>query len=154
MRMWHGKHRPADLGGAESAQGWLGPGLRLKGELSGSEDLYIDGEVEGKIELEGNSLTVGPNGKVNAEVSAGSVTILGRLRGKVQAGERMEIRAGGSMEGELVTARMVVEDGAVLRGRIEIVRPGQDKRELKRKRKSVASERAAPSAEKQRSAGL
>ncbi len=152
--MWHGKHRPADLGGAEGAQVWLGPGLRLKGEISGSEDLYIAGEVEGKIELEGKSLTVGPTGKVNAEVTAESVTILGRLQGKVQARERMEIRACGSMEGELVTARMVVEDGAVLRGRIEIVRPGQDERELKGKRKSVASERAAPSAAKQRTAGL
>ena len=86
---------PADLGGAESAQVWVGPGLRLKGEISGSGDLYIDGEVEGKIELEGNSLTVGPNGKVNAEATAGSVTILGRLQGKVQAEERMEVRAGG-----------------------------------------------------------
>ena len=98
----------------------------MKGEITGSEDLYIDGEVEGSVALKDNSLTVGPNGKVHADVSARSITILGRLRGNVKAGERIEIRKTGSLEGDLSTARIVIEDGAVFRGSIDIVKPGQN----------------------------
>ena len=103
----------------------IGKSLKLKGEITGSEDLYIDGEVEGMVELKENSLTVGPNGKVHADVSARSITILGRLQGNVKAGERIEIRKTGSLEGDLSTARIVIEDGAVFRGSIDIVKPGQ-----------------------------
>ena len=104
----------------------IGKSLKLKGEITGSEDLYIDGEVEGTVALKDNSLTVGPNGKVHADVSARSITILGRLRGNVKAGERIEIRKTGSLEGDLSTARIVIEDGAVFRGSIDIVKPGQN----------------------------
>ena len=104
----------------------IGKSLKLKGEITGSEDLYIDGEVEGMVELKENSLTVGPNGKVHANVSARSVTILGRLQGNVKAGERIEIRKTGSLEGDLSTARIVIEDGAVFRGSIDIVKPGRN----------------------------
>ena len=104
----------------------IGKSLKLKGEITGSEDLYIDGEVEGTVELKENSLTVGPNGKVHADVSARSITILGRLQGNVKAGERIEIRKTGSLEGDLSTARIVIEDGAVFRGSIDIVKPGQN----------------------------
>ena len=75
-------------GGQSLAQ--IGKSLKLKGEITGSEDLYIDGEVEGTVELKGNSLTVGPNGNVHADVSARSITILGRLQGNVKVGERTE----------------------------------------------------------------
>jgi cytoskeletal protein CcmA (bactofilin family) len=104
----------------------IGKSLKLKGEITGSEDLYIDGEVEGTVELKEHSLTVGPNGKVHADVSARSITILGRLQGNVKAGERIEIRKTGSLEGDLSTARIVIEDGAVFRGSIDIVKPGQN----------------------------
>jgi len=104
----------------------IGKSLKLKGEITGSEDLYIDGEVEGTVELKEHSLTVGPNGKVHADVSARSITILGRLQGNVRAGERIEIRKTGSLEGDLSTARIVIEDGAVFRGSIDIVKPGQN----------------------------
>ena len=104
----------------------IGKSLKLKGEITGSEDLYIDGEVEGMVELKENSLTVGPNGKVHADVSARSITILGRLQGNVKAGERIEIRKTGSLVGDLSTARIVIEDGAVFRGSIDIVKPGQN----------------------------
>ena len=104
----------------------IGKSLKLKGAISGSEDLYIDGEVEGTVELEENSLTVGPNGRVHADVSARSITILGRLKGNVKAGERIEIRKTGSLEGDLSTARIVIEDGAVFRGSIDIVKSGQN----------------------------
>ena len=104
----------------------IGKSLKLKGEIMGNEDLYIDGEVEGTVELKGNSLTVGPNGNVHADVSAHSITILGRLQGNVKVGERTEIRKTGSFEGELLTAQIVSEDGAVFRGSIDIVKLGQN----------------------------
>ena len=102
----------------------IGKSLKLKGEITGNEDLYIDGEVEGRIELKEHSLTVGLNGKVHADVSARSITILGHLQGNVKAGERTEIRKTGSFEGELLTAQIVIEDGAVFRGSVDIVKPG------------------------------
>lgn len=105
----------------------IGKSLKVKGEISGSEDLYVDGEVEGTIQLNDNSLTVGPNGRVRANVSAQSITILGHLRGNVHAGERLEISKTGSLEGDLTTSRIVIEDGAVFRGSIDIVKPGGKK---------------------------
>ena len=104
----------------------IGKSLKLKGEITGNEDLYIDGEVEGTVELKGNSLTVGPNGNVHADVSARSITILGRLQGNVKARERTEIRKTGSFGGELLTAQIVIEEGSVFRGSIDIVKPGQN----------------------------
>ena len=107
----------------------IGKSLKLKGEITGSEDLYIDGEVEGTVELKGNSLTVGPNGNVHADVSARSITILGRLQGNVKVGERTEIRKTGSFGGELVTAQIVIEDGAVFRGSIDIAQARAERSE-------------------------
>jgi len=104
-------------------QAQIGKALKLKGEITGSEDVYVDGEVEGTIELRENGLTVGPNGNVRAHVKARSITVLGRLEGNVTASERIEIRKTGSLEGDLVTPRVVIEDGAVFRGSIDILRP-------------------------------
>ena len=101
----------------------VGKTIKLKGEMTGSEDVYVDGEVEGTIELRDNALVVGPSGNVRAQVKARSITILGHLEGKVQAGERIEIRKTGSLEGDLVTPRIVIEDGAVFRGSIDISKP-------------------------------
>ena len=106
--------------GRNTAQ--IGKSLTIKGGISGSEDVYIDGEVEGTIELKENTLTVGPNGKVQANVNARAITILGLVQGNVRASERIEIRKTGSLDGDLVTARIVIEDGAVFRGSIDIVK--------------------------------
>lgn len=106
--------------GRNTAQ--IGKSLTLKGELGGSEDVYIDGEIEGTIELKENALTIGPNGKVHANVTARTITILGLIQGNVRASERIEIRKTGSLEGDLVTARIVIEDGAVFRGSIDIIK--------------------------------
>jgi cytoskeletal protein CcmA (bactofilin family) len=114
--------RPANPGQGNAAQ--LGKSLKVKGEIAGSEDLYIDGDVEGKITLAGNNLTIGPNGNVRAEVTAHSITVLGRLQGNVKAADRVEIRKTGSLEGDLVTARIAIEEDAVFRGSIDIVKPG------------------------------
>jgi cytoskeletal protein CcmA (bactofilin family) len=113
----------ADRGSSSQAQ--IGKSLQLKGEITGSEDLLIDGEVEGTVELKDNNLTIGPNGNVHADVQAKSITILGRLQGNVRAGDRVEIRKTGSLEGDLATARIIIEDGAVFRGSIDILQPGR-----------------------------
>jgi cytoskeletal protein CcmA (bactofilin family) len=105
-------------------QAQIGKTLKLKGEMTGSEDVYVDGEVDGTVELRENNLTVGPNGNVRANVKARSITVLGRLEGNVQAGERIEIRKTGSLVGDLVTPRIVIEDGAVFRGSIDILKQG------------------------------
>ena len=106
--------------GRNTAQ--IGKSLTLKGELSGSEDVYTDGEIEGTIELKENALTIGPNGKVHANVTARTITILGLVQGNVRASERIDIRKTGTLEGDLVTARIVIEDGAVFRGSIDIIK--------------------------------
>jgi cytoskeletal protein CcmA (bactofilin family) len=115
---------PASSDRANPSQAQVGKSLHLKGEITGSEDLYIDGEVEGTVELKDNNLTVGPNGNVHADVQARSITVLGRLRGNVRAGDKVEIRKTGSLEGDLATARIIIEDGAVFRGSIDILQPG------------------------------
>jgi cytoskeletal protein CcmA (bactofilin family) len=115
--------KPVSPGASNSAQ--IGKSLRVKGTVSGSEDLYIDGIVEGTIKLESNNLTIGPNGKVQADVEARSIIVLGTLQGNVRVGERIEIRKTGSLEGDLITSRIVIEDGAVFRGSIDIEKPTQ-----------------------------
>jgi cytoskeletal protein CcmA (bactofilin family) len=115
--------RPSS-GGPPTAQ--IGKALRLQAEIRGGEDLYVDGEVVGRIELEGKDLTIGPNGRVAADVVAQSVTVLGRLEGNVRASDCVELRKTGSFQGEVVTARIVVEDGALFRGSVDIVKPGQE----------------------------
>ncbi len=116
--------RPTNPGPSHGNAAQLGKSLKVKGEIAGSEDLYIDGEVEGRITLQGNNLTIGPNGNVRAEVTAQSITVLGRLQGNVHAADRVEIRKTGSLEGDLVTARIAIEEDAVFRGSIDIVKPG------------------------------
>ena len=100
----------------------------MKGEITGSEDLLIDGEVEGTIVLEENNLTIGPNGNVQANVKAKSIVVLGHLTGNVRCSERVEIRKTGLLEGDLSTARIVIEDGAVFRGSIDIVKAAEPER--------------------------
>ena len=98
----------------------IGKSVLIKGELSGSEDLYIDGQVEGTIELREHNLTVGPNGRVNANVNAKEVVVHGSLKGNVRAVDRVDIRKSGSVVGDLVAARVVIEDGAYFKGSIDI----------------------------------
>jgi cytoskeletal protein CcmA (bactofilin family) len=126
-------------------QAQIGKSLKLKGEITGSEDLLIDGEVEGTVELRENSLTVGPNGNIRAHVRARSITVLGRLQGNVEAGERIEIRKTGSLEGDLVTPRIVIEDGAVFRGSIDILKEGHSSGASEKKPSTTAPGRQASS---------
>ena len=98
----------------------IGKSLVIKGELSGSEDLYVDAQVEGSIELRENTFTVGPNGRVHANVNAKEVIVNGTLKGNVRAIDRIEIRKSGSVVGDLITARVMIEDGAFFKGSIDI----------------------------------
>jgi cytoskeletal protein CcmA (bactofilin family) len=98
----------------------IGKSVVIKGELSGSEDLYVDGNVEGKIELRNHSLTVGANGNVKADVSAKSVVIQGRLDGTVIASDRVELRKSAVVTGDLTTQRIAIEEGAFLKGKVDV----------------------------------
>ncbi len=112
---------------AASSVARLGKSLKLKGNLSGKEDLYIDGEVEGNVQFENCCLTIGPSGTVKADIQARSVVILGRVKGNVQATDRTEIRNSGNLEGDLITARVIVEEEAIFRGSIDIVKPKDER---------------------------
>ena len=98
----------------------IGKSVVIKGELSGSEDLYIDGLVEGTIELRGNSLTIGPNGQVKASVTAKGVTISGKLEGNVNASDRLELRKTAIVLGDVATQRVSIEEGAYIKGKVDI----------------------------------
>ncbi len=98
-------------------------GVTLQGEISSSEDLYVDGDLEGTVELPDHTLFVGPNGRLRAEVTAHSIILRGNLEGKAHARERMELRKGGSLTGELETKKIAIEDGGMFRGSVKMLQP-------------------------------
>jgi cytoskeletal protein CcmA (bactofilin family) len=102
----------------------IGKSVVIKGELSGSEDLTIEGHVEGKIELRQNVLTIGPNGKIKAQVFAKAVIILGEVTGNVTASEKVDIRDNGSVDGDIAAPRVAIAEGAHFRGSIDMQRGG------------------------------
>jgi cytoskeletal protein CcmA (bactofilin family) len=102
----------------------IGKSVIIKGELSGSEDLYIDGHVEGTIELRNNNLTIGPNGQVKANVNAKGVTIQGKLEGNINATDRTELRKSAIAVGDITTQRVTIEDGAYFKGKVDVQRDG------------------------------
>ena len=102
----------------------IGKSVVIKGELSGSEDLTIEGHVEGKIELRENVLTIGPNGKIKAEVFAKSVVVLGEVVGNVTASEKVDIRDAGSVDGDIASPRVAIAEGAHFRGSVDMQRTG------------------------------
>jgi cytoskeletal protein CcmA (bactofilin family) len=119
--------RPAAAGvAAPTDQATIGKSLVIKGEVSGSESLYIDGRVEGSINLPGNRVTVGRNGNVAANISAREVVVLGKVRGNLNASDRVDIRSEGSLTGDVVAQRISIEDGAYFKGGIDIRKPGGD----------------------------
>lgn len=109
---------------ATGEQATIGKSLVVKGELTGSESLYIDGKVEGAINLPGNRVTVGRNGQVAANIVAREVVVLGKVRGNCQASDRVDIRSEGSLTGDVIAARISIEDGAFFKGGIDIRKPG------------------------------
>ncbi|HZU31780.1 MAG TPA: polymer-forming cytoskeletal protein [Candidatus Angelobacter sp.] len=115
--------RNAVLNNTEQAT--IGKSLVIKGEVTGSESLYIDGRVEGAINLPGNRVTVGRNGQVQANINAKEVVVLGKVKGNVTASDRVDIRNEGSLGGDVVCQRISIEDGAWFKGSIDIRKPGQ-----------------------------
>lgn len=115
--------RPASTTTADQAT--VGKSLVIKGEVTGSESLYIDGRVEGSINLTGNRVTVGRNGVVAANITAREIVVLGKVRGNVTATDRVDIRSDGSLTGDVVAARISIEDGAFFKGGIDIRKSGQ-----------------------------
>jgi cytoskeletal protein CcmA (bactofilin family) len=106
-------------------QATIGKSLVIKGEVTGSESLYIDGRVEGAINLPGNRVTVGRNGQVQANINAKEVVVLGKVKGNVTASDRVDIRNEGSLGGDVICQRISIEDGAWFKGSIDIRKPGQ-----------------------------
>jgi cytoskeletal protein CcmA (bactofilin family) len=131
--------RPGDGdAAADSVTGWLGSSLHVKGDITGTEDLLIDGSVEGLVELDERKLTVGPTAKVIADINARDVVVYGFVKGNVHAKGRIEIKKDGSVIGNLTTAQIMIEDGADFKGSIEI-----DRAEAKVADKNVSSRAAA-----------
>ncbi len=109
----------------------IGKSVVIKGELSGSEDLTIEGTVEGKIELRQNVLTIGPNGKIKAQVFAKSVVVQGEVHGNITATEKVDIRDSGSVDGDVVAPRVAISDGAHFRGSIDMQKAGEPRADAK-----------------------
>jgi len=109
---------PAPLAAGEQAS--ISKGLSIKGEITGTESLFIDGKVEGSINIPGNRVTVGKNGVVSASISAREIVVLGKLKGNVTATDRVDIRAEGALTGDVAAARISIEDGAFFKGGIDI----------------------------------
>ena len=113
--------RPAAAPAAATGeQASISKGLIIKGEITGSESLFIDGKVEGSINIPGNRVTVGRNGQVNASINAREIVVLGKLKGNVSATDRVDIRAEGALTGDVAAARISIEDGAFFKGGIDI----------------------------------
>ena len=103
----------------------IGKSVVIKGELNGSEDLTIEGHVEGRIELRDHVLTIGPNGKIKAELFAKAVVVLGEVIGNVSASEKVDIRENGSVEGDITSPRVAIAEGAHFRGSVDMANKGK-----------------------------
>jgi cytoskeletal protein CcmA (bactofilin family) len=141
--------RPVSSASTASDQATIGKSLVIKGEVTGSESLYIDGRVEGSINLSGNRVTIGRNGVVSANISAREIVVLGKVRGNLTASDRVDIRSDGSLTGDVVAARISIEDGAFFKGGIDIRKAGAagttpGKNESKEESKTVSSSTPEP----------
>ena len=115
--------RPANA--VERRTAWLGSSIQVEGKISSNEDLQIDGTVEGPISLQGKKLTVGPNAQLKSEILAREVVVYGKVRGNLRALDRVVLMKDGSVIGDITTARIMIEDGAHFKGKIEIDRTKQ-----------------------------
>ncbi len=118
---------PASVSASPNQSTVLGGSLVLKGELSGKEDLLIEGQFEGSLDVPEHCVTVGAQGRLKADVRARQVVVHGSVEGKVTARDKIDLRKSGNVIGDLVSASVSIEDGAYFKGSIEIVREGQDK---------------------------
>ena len=134
---------PRPVSATTADQATIGKSLVIKGEVTGSESLYIDGRVEGSISLAGNRVTVGRNGVVSANINAREIVVLGKVRGNLTASDRVDIRSDGSLTGDVVAARISIEDGAFFKGGIDIRKAGQKANGEEAKPSSATTEAVA-----------
>ncbi|MBV8052517.1 MAG: polymer-forming cytoskeletal protein [Acidobacteriaceae bacterium] len=130
---------------AAGEQATIGASVVIKGEISGSEPLYIDGKVEGSIHVSGQRVTIGRSGSVTANIDAKEVVIMGSVKGNIQCTDRLDIRAEGSLTGDVAAPRVSVEDGAMLKGSVD-VRSGSQKQDKAQNQKSFTTEADKPKA--------
>jgi len=116
---------PTDPNFSSGGTARLGASLHIKGEITGNEDLQIDGSVEGLVQLEDRKLTVGASARVTADLIAREILVYGNVKGNLRARDRIEIKKDGSVVGDLTTARIMIEDGAYFKGSIEIDKAGE-----------------------------
>jgi len=115
----------------------IGPGMTIKGEVHSLEDLYVDGEVDGALELKEHCLTVGPNGRTHSSIRAREVVVLGSVQGNVEARDKIAIRKNGKLVGDIKTAGIIIDDGAYFKGSIDIVKT--DKPVIQKKEQVMAA---------------
>ena len=129
-------------------QSTIGRTLSIKGEITGTEALYVDGKIEGKITMPESRVTVGRNGKVDASIQAKEVVVMGKVTGNIECSDRVDIRAEGSVHGDIATSRISVEDGASLKGGIQVRSEGKQnaKQEQSKQEQPKAMAAAAGSA--------
>jgi len=130
-----GSYTPLSTTTTPVEQATIGRSLVIKGEISGSESLYIDGRIEGSINFADHRITIGRNGSVAANIVAREVVIMGSVKGNIQCADRLDIRNEGTLTGDVVTQRISVEDGAVLKGSVQ-VRTAEPKHEHKNEQKN------------------
>src|SRR5882724_11933363 len=125
-------------------QATIGRTLVIKGEITGSESLYIDGKIEGKIIMPESRVTIGRNGKVDASINAREVVVMGKVNGNIECGDRVDIRSEGSVTGDVSTVRISVEDGAILKGGIEVRSSEQKQNQTQSQSKTAEPAAAEP----------
>ena len=125
----------------------IGESLRFEGTLSGLEDLVVDGEVKGAIRLPECSLTVGPSGRIDADIEARNLTVLGHITGNIVCLERVRLCTTGSIDGDVKAPRILIEDGAVVRGRIDVTKTPPASEAVPQTRAAIPSTRAVRSAD-------
>ena len=124
----------------------IGKNVTIKGQIFSQEDLTIDGEMEGSVELKEHRLTVGPNGRVQAGIKAREIVVLGSINGNVEASDKIDIRKEARLVGDIKTSRIVIEDGAYFKGSIDITRGGAAEAPAA---KPAAAERPKPQQQQQ-----
>ncbi len=137
------RHTPTPTAAA-GEQATIGKSLVIKGEISGSETLYIDGQVEGSVNMSGNRVIVGRNGTVAANIAAREVVVLGKVRGNINASDRVDVRSEGSLTGDVVAQRISIEDGAYFKGGIDIRKPGTNQVKEQERLQAPNSQSMAP----------
>jgi cytoskeletal protein CcmA (bactofilin family) len=134
---------PLSAAGSPTEQATIGRSLVIKGEVTGAESLYIDGRIEGSISVAEHRVTVGRNGTVTANITAREVVIMGKVKGNIQCTDRLDIRGEGVLTGDVLTQRISVEDGAVLKGSVQ-VRAAESKVQGQAKPATEAAKAAMP----------